>query len=537
MSIINLQEISPNLWKALYQGNYGKYTIKIKIEGQKIVDFSCSCPSDYYPCKHIPMIEKAINQRIAKNAKNDNEHNIKIDQLLKDLSQRELYDFIVKQAKYNPELKNAILLEFMHKANKKNANSHNHYTQILREALNEFHFDYENVEYLDCTEIEALEQWLDKAQECVDQNNPSEAILICKACIEEYALWYEEQNFEGENFDVSYQERPFDILSQILSMPEVDYKELFDYCKTEILKQKYEIAGMHDGFNSLLADLSILVGSNDFIALQDKLLKEIEDKSSYEAKKILQRKIDFYQNNEQPDKALDIIKENLQIESFRKQLVEELIAENKLKEAKKLINDFISKNENELINSFSINLWYELKLKIAQKEKDIPEIQRTSFWFVKSGFNNKYYDTYKSTFSDKEWEKKMENLILHYEKNYKGHFCSSIADVLQTEGQKERLMKYIEKHLSVDNLVKYYTEFTSLSPEKTLSLFKRAIDEYAKDNMGREHYERIANLLERMVKIKGGRELAREMINQYRLLYKNRKAMMEIINHFSNKLK
>jgi len=191
MSIIDLQEISPNSWKALYQGNYGIYTIKIKIDGNKTVDFSCSCPSDYYPCKHIPMIEKAIEQRIAESRKDNDKHEIKIEQLLKDLPKDELYDFIIRQAKYNPQLKNAILLQFAHKAKKK-AKTSNNYTQLLREALDGLHFDqydiYDNEYNID---IDGLSLWLDKAQEHADQNNPNEAILICKACIEEYASWCE----------------------------------------------------------------------------------------------------------------------------------------------------------------------------------------------------------------------------------------------------------------------------------------------------------------------------------------------------------
>ena len=69
MKIIDLHEIFPNTWKASYSGNYGTYTIKIKTDGKKTTDFSCSCPSDYYPCKHIAMIEEAIRERIAKNSK------------------------------------------------------------------------------------------------------------------------------------------------------------------------------------------------------------------------------------------------------------------------------------------------------------------------------------------------------------------------------------------------------------------------------------------------------------------------------------
>jgi len=206
-------------------------------------------------------------------------------------------------------------------------------------------------------------------------------------------------------------------------------------------------------------------------------------------------------------------------------LAEKLIAEDKLQEAKKLVNDFISENANEYINS-----WYELKLQIAQKEGDILEIRQASFRFIKSSFDDKYYKIYKSTFSKKEWVEKAEDLIQHYDKHDGKWFNGSVADVLNAERQKERLMNYITKYLSIDSLVKYYTSFSADFPEKTLALFRRAIDKYAKNNLGREHYERIAKLFEKMIKIDGGNELVKEMIDEYRILYKNRRAMMEIIN-------
>jgi len=39
-------------------------------------------------------------------------------------------------------------------------------------------------------------------------------------------------------------------------------------------------------------------------------------------------------------------------------------------------------------------------------------------------------------------------------------FKASVADVLQAEKQEERLMKYIKKYLSVDNLEQYHTDFS-----------------------------------------------------------------------------
>ena len=59
--IISLQEVNAGRWVAKYQGNYGVYTIRMHIDERgNGSDYSCSCPSDYYPCKHIGFIEQAI---------------------------------------------------------------------------------------------------------------------------------------------------------------------------------------------------------------------------------------------------------------------------------------------------------------------------------------------------------------------------------------------------------------------------------------------------------------------------------------------
>jgi len=81
-----------------------------------------------------------------------------------------------------------------------------------------------------------------------------------------------------------------------------------------------------------------------------------------------------------------------------------------------------------------------------------------------------------------------------------------------------------------------YRKLLLIHGKRTLALFRQAIDKYAKDYLGRDHYERIANLFGRMVKIEGGKELVKEMIIQYQALYKSRRAMMEIMSGFLKKL-
>ncbi|MDR3327232.1 MAG: SWIM zinc finger family protein, partial [Prevotellaceae bacterium] len=56
--IYDLQQIDDNSWQARYHGNYGDYTIKLTLDGQlKVKKYSCTCPSDYSPCKHIGFVQ------------------------------------------------------------------------------------------------------------------------------------------------------------------------------------------------------------------------------------------------------------------------------------------------------------------------------------------------------------------------------------------------------------------------------------------------------------------------------------------------
>jgi uncharacterized Zn finger protein len=140
--IISLRETAPSQWQARYQGNYGVYTIKITLNGEKLEKFSCTCPSDYSPCKHIGMVREAIAEQIAKNKKLGRDKGPSPEMLLKDLDREELYNFMVNQLKYIPELYDRVMLEFSHKAK---ADGKNKYSPVLRKALAVliFHDDYE----------------------------------------------------------------------------------------------------------------------------------------------------------------------------------------------------------------------------------------------------------------------------------------------------------------------------------------------------------------------------------------------------------
>ncbi|MDR1287132.1 MAG: hypothetical protein LBK08_05950, partial [Treponema sp.] len=152
-----------------------------------------------------------------------------------------------------------------------------------------------------------------------------------------------------------------------------------------------------------------------------------------------------------------------------------------------------------------------------------------SYSFIKDSFNDKYYRIYKSAFDPGEWPEKFEELFRHYDAK-KGFWGNSAADLLAAEEMAERLMEYIGKKLSLENMEKYHPFFAAAFPEKTLALFRKAVDRYAKSNTGRTCYEHIISVFKKMKKIPGGGAVTTEMKAQYLVTYKNRRAMVEILS-------
>lgn len=526
--IIDLQETSSNYWKAKYHGNYGTYTIKMETDGKDIRNFSCSCPSSYYPCKHIPIVREAIYERI-NNSKKEKEKGLFFEDVVRKIPSQDLQEFVIRFGLHNTSFQQAVLLKFTPLQEQSGSG---HYSEIIRSALKNVDFDYDDIYdyHYESFEIDALDQWLSKAREYTEQGNYSEAVLIAKACIEEYAEWTETIDFDLDGYiSEDYVYEPFEILEKAYEDGYLNVEELLGYCRNEAGKEKYKSASMEEMFDNLIMDLTEESDPESYMAMQENLLNSLSDKSSHAAEVILERIIGFYKKRGDTKTAQRVIEENLQIDSFRQDVVKKRIADYKYEEAKKLINDYIqSKDKGNYF--YHSSCWDEYLLEIAQKENDIKEIRKISRKFIDKKYHSTYYSIYKSTFSEEVWPAEVEKLVKHYQKE--DYFISSVANVFIAEGYTERLLAYLAKYLHVERVEQYYKHIASEFPEKTLLLFKQAIDEYMK-NTGRDIYENTVRYFDSMLKIRDGEKMVKQMIDDYKTRYKNRKAMIEVFMRFS----
>jgi hypothetical protein len=536
--IIDLREMSPNHWRAKYQGNYGIYTINIATDGRHRESYSCTCPSSASPCKHIDMIEEAIQERIAETEQKRGDGEVSADAILDMLSQQDLRGFVSRLIKYDEDLRNAFLLEFTYKAGRADENQYN---KVIRTILADIdlHFEYYDETY---PAIDGVVQWLDKAQEFAESGKPKEAVKICVACIEELSTWFEDntENYTVEMLCEQYSERPFSILQIAADTRQIDSKALFDYFVKSLNKGTISIYYMQIYCNDLLARLAADTANPKdgklFISMQDALLELEEDDSGGRAKRILKRKIDFYRRSGDEATAMKVISDNLQVEDFRKIVVRNKIDSAGYAEAKQLIYDFTGQPVPE---KGETHKWRKLLLEIAQKENDLVLIRQMAFSFIGEHFNAEYFRIYKSAFPEDKWPAEIEGLIKRYSIDNYVYYTNQtdIGDLLEEEHLTKRLLEYMENCHSLAVLKHYSGTINKEYPAETLALFRSLLDEYAKDAKGSRSYEEIASAMKDMLKILGGDVHVKDMLAEYKAIYPGRRLMHETLGKVLSQLK
>lgn len=534
--IVSLEEIEPRRWVAKYQGNYGTYAIRLTVAADgSATDFRCTCPSGGYPCKHIGMILNAIPEQLAKQkaaAKADKSDELSPAKLVAKVPEKELRAFVVAQATKNAALRKSILIEFAPKAKTKSAA--NPYARIIRDGLGEIDLDdYDYGDWHDHEEgvaLDILDEMFAKAASSIEQQKFDEAILIAKACLEEYAEWADAQDCDVDEYvDYSYAERPLQFLCDVAERDGCDATVLYDYCKDKLRDAKFDSPHMQEKFHDLMLVLAIRTNNRDFIAMQDALLAETQNDPLHCHEHILSREIEFYRGVGEHDNADAILLANVHIDSFRMTVADNLIAARKYAEAKALL---LCYPDEEIQHSTE---WNTRLLAIAKAEGDTPKIRDYAWRFIENGFNGDYYRIYKSTFSASEWTTELERILNHYAAKKRPHYLgagnrSDSADVLAEENLAERLLSMLEKKPHPSSVQCYHMHFAALFPERTLALFKKAVDKYAAENVGGHYYDDIAAWLEVIRQLPGGVSVFNAMLADYRVTYKRRSAMMRTLS-------
>jgi SWIM zinc finger len=530
-----IEEISQGKYETTVEGTED-YTVQLQIQNNTITGYSCSCPYDLGPiCKHVVAVifymqQEELQLQKSTGNKKQGERNIKkkktvseqVNELLENISEEELKEFIRKNTEQNPSFRNIFFSSFAH--HNKNESQELYGKQIkaiLRTAAGRDGF----IDYSTAHSVEQnINPYLDTAQEHIENKNYLSAIFICCAVMEQLcgALQYsDDSNGEiGGPIDAAY-ERLQNIASKNLS--EDVRKQLFSYCIGAFNKNTYSGWDWHLG----MLEIASKIISNEKEATTILSLLEGVKSSEYQREKAHEINLQVIRKIRGEKEAEKFLYVNISIPSFREEAIQKNMAEKNFEKAISLAHEGIQQDEKN--KPGLANEWRDWLLKIAVIQKDKNKIiHYARLLFVNSIHEKKeYFNLLKQNVAANDWEIFIENVIHDLSNNNRWGNFHQIAEIYISEQWWDRLLSHLQQNNASLSQIEYYEKYlASIFPNELADLYQTGIIKLLEEHADRKHYKEACRYMRKMLKL-GAKEKVEQMVAKFRTQYFQRRALME----------
>ncbi|WP_195571232.1 SWIM zinc finger family protein [Bacteroides nordii] len=555
-AVTELEETELGEWIAQVEGTKD-YEVEVSIEGKEIVYWDCDCPYDGDICKHVVAVILAIRENKSKEKRFLSAKEVKImekqkkmskDTNVKDIlsfvSPKQLSNFILEYASGHPECKQALIEKFLPERNTTNKTSLDYRTEIQQcfnvpyreteDRYGRYHGPETDWNKVSCY----LDGYLKKAELLCERHNFADAASIALQILQSIGENYIEQEllYHDGMAIINFCDSSGKILMNIIKHSDVSAT-----LKKEILKEVRLIEKLSAYREYDIYDIEQLL---ELITLETQTKEEAlsyvnqlieERKDSWELYKLIERKVDILRALHREEEAQATIKFYLYLPEIRKQEVERYIENQQYDEAIKTLNEGIqiAQKKGEL---GTIKEWLEYKLSIYEQTENIPcLIDACKELFILENGDLAYYRKLKKYVAKEKWKTFLNAMMKQtkFIKYYLGGQCNE-ADIYAEEEDYESLLNLLSdtSHRSIEALLHYAHHLTEIYSDEILQLLHKSICKYAEENVGRNHYEYIVRILKETKKLKGGKALVQEIVEEFRVTYKRRPSMMEVLRNF-----
>lgn len=169
-------------------------------------------------------------------------------------------------------------------------------------------------------------------------------------------------------------------------------------------------------------------------------------------------------------------------------------------------------------------------LEYNQKKKEIYRLQGNKSAYIEqlwklvleqSAGDLDIYKELKAQYSEKEWLIKREELFKKLPAN------AHIDRLYKEEKLYNRLLAYVLKSSGLYAVQSYENVLKKEYPKQILSKYQGEVNKMASCTGNRKHYADLVALLRRMKQIKGGSEIVETIVEEWKIKYRNRPAMMD----------
>ena len=352
------------------------------------------------------------------------------------------------------------------------------------------------------------------------------------------------------------------ILLQIIKIIGDSYEEYEDYdgdlgsvCQeaAEQIAEMLETGLPDDLLKNLTDELSILIKNSNYdnydladldeilflvslktsdfdngILIIDGVLKSEPD--SFRTHSLVKSKIELLEKEDKKDEVEKVISQYLYLPEIRKIRLNELISGKQYEQAIALIDEGIDLAEKKS-HPGTVSDWKDEKLSVYQlmgnKEKIVVLAEDL---FITGRNSMKYYHILKNVIPTEKWANYLDDFLSKSGKRQKWGLGDVLAKIYIEEKYWDRLMSYVEKNIHLGkycSLGEYESYLKKQYPERMLAYYRTQITNYAANNMGRDHYKYVSDVLKTMRKYPGGNEIVNNLLTHFKSVYSNRCAMME----------
>ena len=490
------------------------YNVSIYSEDGEIEDMYCDCPyaDDENKCKHMAAVLYALED-LPEISEHDTDD---INDLINEASPELMKEFLIKSMTYNEDLKYKFI-RFL-KARRKEI------------SISEYkeHLDYLIINYADGTDYIDYRysfQFFNEADELLTECTD---ILIAEKCYYDaydivkyylYKLSVTDIDDDG-NFSIFY-DTCMEIFKEITQSADIETKRRMFNELTDMLSTKLNYI-----FEMVFDFISKGFDEKEFLLkMLEYTDKRLEKKDTPERRKkwILYRLQLMDKLNYSDDDILEYSRRYPEFREIREYLTERFIAKGNNEAAIKILEETLGSEVNSIYESQRLHLELkELYKQTNDREKYIKELWVILTQLCISGMD--IYREFKSLFAPDEWEEERE--LLYSSMKYQ----HMLPEYFVEEKLYDRLASYVFTNKNEYLIEEYEKYLADESHELILAEYAEYLNKSAEQSADRSTYQRWADKLIHMKKLKGGKECVAEIIENWKTLYRNRPAMMQEID-------
>lgn len=470
------ERLSEHKWVARVLGRR-VYTVSLTFNPDGDDEWHCDCPYDGPVCKHVVAMCFAVFRVAGEKYPGVTrirdlyklpacESQMTLDQLFEVLSKEELIGFLRRKLDQDHHLASVFESEFLYRLpeHKKSERYRRIVSKEVRTAFSNRQFaeypeyqDYEDIEMMPDQLLDQMGWLLELSKKHREENRPEEALLICKAILEEVPVSLGELMEDGnDHYELpdadGLMEPAIGELYKVAESGDKDLQnKLFDSIWNMFPDKKLHVG---DVPNQLLRVMGRSATDSNrgerFLQLIDSLNDEFRkgEQTFIGEHQILEIKIEYLQHIGREKEAVEVMKAMKADPEFCLMLVRHYIDKKQFSEAKQLCAEGLKKADDRDDMPISLEAdwsrsktWHKLLYDIAQYENNTADMR---VWLEKLIFDDyqhmKWFGAYKKTWPKTEWSQVREKIIARQKKRgddfYIDHF---LADIYVEEKLFDRL--------------------------------------------------------------------------------------------------